>query len=52
MMPTPFVLNDAVLIHQKIQKYIAPVNTLTPANTVTDSTAVVKDSLQPVVKPE
>lgn len=52
MMPTPFVLNDAVLIHQKIQKYTAPVNTLTPATVVKDSTAVVKDSLKPVVKPE
>lgn len=51
MMPTPFVLNDAVLIQQKIKRYTAPVAPIVPAP-VTDSLAVVKDSLAPVVKPE
>ena len=52
MMPTPFVLNDAVLIQQKIKKYTAPVAPLAPATAVKDSTVVAKDSLKPVVKPE
>ena len=47
MMPTPFVLNDAVLIQQKIKretvKAIQPIETLP----VTDSTLVVTDSLKP-----
>lgn len=52
MMPTPFVLNDAVLIQQKIKRYTAPVAPLTPAPTVIDSAAIVKDTIKPVVKPE
>jgi hypothetical protein len=50
MMPTPFVLNDAVVIRQKIKptpKVVAPVVNpalLKPA--LTDSLAVVKDSLR------
>ena len=52
MMPTPFVLNDAVLIQQKIKRYTAPVTPLLPPGTVTDSTVIAKDSLKPVIKPE
>lgn len=52
MMPTPFVLNDAILIQQKIQKYVAPVAPIAPAAIVKDSVVIVKDTLQPVVKPE
>jgi hypothetical protein len=52
MMPTPFVLNDAVLIQEKIKKYVAPVPTLAPATEVKDSTKVVKDTLITVPKPE
>ncbi len=52
MMPTPFVLNDAVLIEQKIKRYTAPVPQIAPATTVQDSTVIVKDSLKPIVKPE
>nr|WP_315197790.1 M28 family peptidase [uncultured Flavobacterium sp.] len=50
MMPTPFVLNDAVVITQKIKptpKFVAPVvdpNLVQPA--VKDSLAVAKDSLR------
>jgi hypothetical protein len=50
MMPTPFVLNNAIVITQKIRrtpKFVAPVvdpNLVQPA--VKDSLAVVKDSLQ------
>ncbi|KAF2507440.1 M28 family peptidase [Flavobacterium foetidum] len=52
MMPTPFVLNDAVLVQQKIKRYVAPVKTIEPV-TAKDSTIIAKDSLiQPVVKPE
>lgn len=51
MMPTPFVLNDAVLIQQKIKRYTAPVPTIQAAP-VKDSLAVSKDSLVSVVKPE
>ncbi|TDO95406.1 M28 family peptidase [Flavobacterium sp. 245] len=52
MMPTPFVLNDAVLIQQKIKRYTAPLPAIQTAP-VKDSLAVVKDSLAPaVVKPE
>lgn len=51
MMPTPFVLNDAVLIQQKIKRYTAP---LAPIETapIKDSVVVAKDTLIPVVKPE
>ena len=52
MMPTPFVLNDAVLIQEKIKRYTAPAAALTPATTVKDTATVVKDSLKPAVKPE
>lgn len=52
MMPTPFVLNDAVLIQQKIKKYTAPVAPLAPVTAVKDSTVIAKDSLKPLVKPE
>ena len=52
MMPTPFVLNDAVLIQQKIKRYTAPVPQIAPATTVQDSTVIVKDSLKPIIKPE
>ena len=52
MMPTPFVLNDAILIQQKIKRYTAPVPTIETAP-VKDSLAIVKDSLPPAVsKPE
>ncbi|GAA3751947.1 M20/M25/M40 family metallo-hydrolase [Flavobacterium ginsengisoli] len=52
MMPTPFVLNDAVLIQQKIKRYTPPVKPIAPVVPV-DSLAVSKDSLKPVVvKPE
>jgi len=52
MMPTPFVLNDAVLIQQKIKRYVPPVQPIAPVVPV-DSLAVSKDSLKPaVVKPE
>ncbi|MFH7016061.1 M28 family peptidase [Flavobacterium sp. FlaQc-47] len=50
MMPTPFVLNDAILIQQKIKRYTEPAATLTPATTVKDTTVVAKDSLIPVAK--
>jgi len=52
MMPTPFVLNDAVLIQQKIKKYVAPVNVPIEAVPLTDSLSIAKDTLIPVVKPE
>jgi len=51
MMPTPFVLNDAVLIQQKIKRYTPPVKALEPV-VVTDSLAVPKDSIKPIVNPE
>lgn len=52
MMPTPFVLNDAVLIQQKIKRYTPPVKPLEPV-VVKDSLAVPKDSVtEPTVKPE
>jgi len=52
MMPTPFVLNDAILIQQKIKRYVPPVKPLEPVVPV-DSLAVSKDTLKPaVVKPE
>ncbi|MEL1255599.1 M28 family peptidase [Flavobacterium sp. DGU38] len=49
MMPTPFVLNDAVLIQQKIKRYTAPVKPIETAP-VTDSTAIQTDSLAPIMK--
>ncbi|KUJ61196.1 peptidase M28 [Flavobacteriaceae bacterium CRH] len=51
MMPTPFVLNDAVLIQQKIKKYTAPLAPIEAAP-IKDSVVVAKDTLIPVVKPE
>ncbi|OXA81882.1 Peptidase family M28 [Flavobacterium aquidurense] len=51
MMPTPFVLNDAVLIQQKIKRYTAPLPVIEAAP-VKDSLAVIKDSVVPVVKPQ
>jgi hypothetical protein len=51
MMPTPFVLNDAVLIQQKIKRYTAPLPVIEAAP-VKDSLAVIKDSVAPVVKPQ
>jgi len=52
MMPTPFVLNDAVLIQQKIKRYVPPVKPIEAVVPV-DSLTVSKDSLKPaVVKPE
>ena len=53
MMPTPFVLNDAVLIQQKIKRYVAPVAPI-QTTPVVDSLTVVKDSLkvQAPVKPQ
>jgi hypothetical protein len=52
MMPTPFVLNDAVLIQQKIKRYTAPQKAPIEAAPVKDSTVIVKDSLKPIVQPE
>jgi hypothetical protein len=49
MMPTPFVLNDAVVIRQKIKASpVVVVNALDPAiNPVNkDSLTIVKDSLK------
>ena len=45
MMPTPFVLNDAVVIRKKIRKgqQIIPKELVVP---VTDSLTVAKDSLK------
>ena len=52
MMPTPFVLNDAVLIQQKIKRYTPPVKPIEPV-VVKDSLAVPKDSVTaPAVKTE
>lgn len=52
MMPTPFVLNDAVMIQQKIKRHTEPVNVPVQAAPVIDSAVIAKDSLKPVVKPE
>ncbi|WP_264535553.1 M28 family peptidase [Flavobacterium sp. N1736] len=52
MMPTPFVLNDAVLIQQKIKKYTEPVNVPIETVPVKDSAVIVKDTLKPIVKPQ
>jgi hypothetical protein len=50
MMPTPFLLNDAVVITQKIKrtpKFVAPVvNPVIIKPEVVDSLKVVKDSLR------
>jgi hypothetical protein len=49
MMPTPFVLNDAVVIRQKIKASPVVGNTLDAAVTnrvIKDSLTVVKDSLK------
>jgi len=52
MMPTPFVLNDAVMIQQKIKRYTAPVNAPIQPAPVKDSAVIAKDSLiQPVTQP-
>ena len=52
MMPTPFVLNDAILIQQKIKRYTAPLNVPIETAPVKDSTITAKDTLKQVVKPE
>lgn len=53
MMPTPFVLNDAVMIQQKIKRYTAPVNPPIQPAPAKDSAVIAKDSLiKPVIKPE
>lgn len=51
MMPTPFVLNDAIMIQQKIKRYVAPVKPIEPVTVPTDSLTVAKDSIKPVVQP-
>ena len=52
MMPTPFVLNDAILIQQKIKRFTQPVSAPTETAPAKDSTTVVKDTLLPVTKQE
>ncbi|MEP7094152.1 MAG: peptidase M28, partial [Flavobacterium sp.] len=52
MMPTPFVLNDAVLIQQKIKKYTAPLDLPLQITPLKDSIVITKDSLKSVVKPK
>ena len=52
MMPTPFVLNDAILIQQKIKRYTAPLNVPIETAPVKDSTITAIDTLKEVVKPE
>lgn len=52
MMPTPFVLNDAILIQQKIKRYTAPLNVPVETAPVKDSTITAIDTLKQVVKPE
>jgi len=51
MMPTPFVLNDAIMIQQKIKRYTPPVKPIEIAPVV-DSLAISKDSIKPAVTPE
>ncbi|TDW50334.1 peptidase M28-like protein [Flavobacterium sp. 270] len=51
MMPTPFVLNDAVLIQQKIKRYTAPLEVPLQAAPIKDSLTIIKDSIK-LVKPE
>ncbi|MDW8851642.1 M28 family peptidase [Flavobacterium sp. MMLR14_040] len=52
MMPTPFVLNDAILIQQKIKRYTAPLNVPIETAPVKDSTIIAIDTLKQVVKPQ
>ncbi|KIQ23140.1 peptidase M28 [Flavobacterium sp. MEB061] len=52
MMPTPFVLNDAILIQQKIKRYTAPLNVPIETAPIKDSTITAIDTLKQVVKPE
>lgn len=53
MMPTPFVLNDAIMVQQKIKRYTAPVAPSVQPAPVQDSAVIAKDSLiKPVIKPE
>lgn len=52
MMPTPFVLNDATLIQQKIKRYTAPLNVPIETAPVKDSTITAIDTLKQVVKPQ
>lgn len=53
MMPTPFVLNDAIMVQQKIKRYTAPVAPPVQPAPVQDSAVIAKDSLiKPVIKPE
>ena len=53
MMPTPFVLNDAIMIQQKIKRYTAPVAPPVQPAPVQDSAVIAKDSLiKPIIKPE
>lgn len=53
MMPTPFVLNDAIMVQQKIKRYTAPVAPPIQPAPVQDSAVIAKDSLiKPVIKPE
>jgi hypothetical protein len=52
MMPTPFVLNDAILIQQKIKRYTAPLNVPIETAPVKDSTITAIDTLKQVVKPQ
>jgi hypothetical protein len=52
MMPTPFVLNDAVMIQQKIKRYTAPVNVPLETVPVKDSIKAVIDTIKPAVTPE
>lgn len=53
MMPTPFVLNDAVMVQQKIKRYTPPVAPPVQPAPVQDSAVIAKDSLiKPVIKPE
>ncbi|WP_281231401.1 M28 family peptidase [Flavobacterium gelatinilyticum] len=51
MMPTPFVLNDAVMIRQKIKRYTEPIKPIETAP-VKDSTVIVNDSLKPAAQPQ
>ena len=52
MMPTPFVLNDAVVIQQKIKRYTEPVPAPVSTTVAKDSTTIAKDSLKTIVKPQ
>jgi Peptidase family M28 len=49
MMPTPFVLNDAILIQQKIKRYVPQIKPV-ENDPVIHHLAVAKDSLKPVMK--